>query len=174
MGLFVKSAALLGLTSLIAIGSAVAQSAPAPKCLGDVNGDGAVDVHDMVVVLNSFGATGATYKANMYADLYVDGYINGADLAIVQSRMGQSCKTCPSDLTGDGTVGGADLAALLSSGDASGSTMVALLSDWGRSDCGASYVAPTKKTRRSALASQRPGKPTKAAKEAAAALAKTL
>jgi hypothetical protein len=143
MRLCIKTVLMLGLCTLVSVSSAAAQSAP--KCLGDVNGDGVVDIHDMVSVLNAFGSRGAAYRANIHSDLYVDGLINGADLAIVQSRLGESCKTCPHDYNNDGTVGGADLAVLLAGGGVSGSGMVALLNDWG-TNCAVNYVAPTKRT----------------------------
>jgi len=145
MRLCIRSMLMLGLCSLISVGSASAQSAP--KCLGDVNGDGQVNINDMVAVLNAFGARGAAFKANIAADLYADGSINGADLAIVQSRLGEACKTCPHDHNNDGTVNSADLAVLLGSGGASGTGMVALLNDWG-TNCAVDYVATTKRTAR--------------------------
>lgn len=145
MRLCVKSVLMLGLCSLISVGSAAAQSGP--KCLGDVNGDGRVDVNDMVAVLNAFGARGAAFKANIAADLYADGNINGADLAIVQSRLGEACKTCPQDHNNDGTVGGADLAVLLGSGGVTGTGIVTLLNDWG-TNCAVDYVPTTRRNAR--------------------------
>ena len=145
MRLCIKSVLVLGICSLLSVGTVSAQ--PTPKCLGDVNGDGQVNINDMVAVLNAFGARGAAFKANIAADLYADGSINGADLAIVQSRLGEACKTCPHDHNNDGTVGSADLAVLLGSGDVTGTGIVALLNDWG-TNCAVSYVPTTKRNAR--------------------------
>ncbi|MFM1848239.1 MAG: Dockerin type domain [Pseudomonadota bacterium] len=142
MGLRRTSSLLLGVCALLFSTAASAQ--PVPRCLGDVNGDGQVNVNDMVSVLNAFGARGAAFKANVTADLYVDGLINGADLAIVQSRLGEPCSTCPHDHNNDGTVSAADLAYLLASGTATGTAMVSLLNDWG-TNCTGTYAAPTKR-----------------------------
>jgi hypothetical protein len=48
------------------------------------------------------------------ADLYANGQVNGADLAIVLSEWGAVTPTTTSDITGDGRVDGQDLAFILS------------------------------------------------------------
>jgi len=49
------------------------------------------------------------------ADLFRNGSIDGADLAIMLSQWGPASESTVSDLNGDGSVGGVDLAALLAS-----------------------------------------------------------
>ena len=48
------------------------------------------------------------------ADLYANGHVNGADLAIILSEWGAVTPTTTSDITGDGRVDGQDLAFVLS------------------------------------------------------------
>jgi len=48
------------------------------------------------------------------ADLYLDGRVDGADLAIVLARWGPADATGAGDIDGDGIVGGSDLAVVLS------------------------------------------------------------
>ena len=56
-----------------------------PKLKGDVNGDGVVNIQDLVLVASSFGETGENS-----ADINADGVVNIADLVLVagESRHG--------------------------------------------------------------------------------------
>jgi hypothetical protein len=62
-----------------------AEQGPAP-CIGDVNGDGAVNGSDMAMVLGAWGSTATTT-----ADINGDGIVNGADLAQLLGAWG----ACP-------------------------------------------------------------------------------
>ena len=53
------------------------------RIIGDVNGDGVVNIADLVLVANSIGATGDTL-----ADVNDDGVVNIADLVLVAGRIG--------------------------------------------------------------------------------------
>jgi hypothetical protein len=53
-----------------------------PGCNGDVNGDGAVDVHDLIEILNAWGDAGGP------ADLNDDGIVDVQDLVIVIVNWG--------------------------------------------------------------------------------------
>jgi predicted outer membrane repeat protein len=55
---------------------------------GDVNGDGCVNVADMLVVRNSMGISPAAEDV-VGADINGDGLVNVADLLIVRNQMGQ-------------------------------------------------------------------------------------
>ena len=55
------------------------------SCIGDINGDGAVDGSDLTQLLDQWGSSGPT------ADLDMSGIVNGADLTILLARWGQ----CP-------------------------------------------------------------------------------
>jgi hypothetical protein len=50
-------------------------------------------------------------------DLYIDGEINGLDLAVLLGAWGRCKDECPADISGDGMVNGVDLAALLGAWD---------------------------------------------------------
>jgi hypothetical protein len=52
-----------------------------PDCVGDLNGDGAVDGGDLGVLLSGWGGTGA-------ADLNGDGVVDGADLGVLLGAWG--------------------------------------------------------------------------------------
>ena len=58
---------------------------------GDVNGDGRVDITDLVLVGSHFGST--TGSATFYppADLDQDGLIDIVDLVLVASHFGSTC-----------------------------------------------------------------------------------
>ena len=48
------------------------------------------------------------------ADIFVDGRVDGADLAVLLTRWGLADSSGVGDLDGDGLVGGSDLAVMLS------------------------------------------------------------
>ena len=54
-----------------------------PKLKGDVNGDGVVNIQDLVLVASSFGKTGQNS-----ADINADGVVNIADLVLVAGALG--------------------------------------------------------------------------------------
>ena len=54
-----------------------------PKLKGDVNGDGVVNIQDLVLVASSFGETGQNS-----ADINADGVVNIADLVLVAGALG--------------------------------------------------------------------------------------
>ena len=54
-----------------------------PKLKGDVNGDGVVNIQDLVLVASSFGETGENS-----ADINADGVVNIADLVLVAGNLG--------------------------------------------------------------------------------------
>jgi plastocyanin len=58
---------------------------------GDVNGDGKVDITDLVLVASRFLATSGMPQYNSSADLDQDGIIDIVDLVLVSSHFLQSC-----------------------------------------------------------------------------------
>ncbi len=58
---------------------------------GDVNGNGIVDLTDLILVARSFGATIGTPQYNSSADLDHDGIIDLTDLILVASHFGSTC-----------------------------------------------------------------------------------
>lgn len=61
------------------------------RILGDVNGDGTVNVLDLIVVNNAFASLPGDPNYNLYADLNQDGRINVLDMIIVSTHLGLSC-----------------------------------------------------------------------------------
>lgn len=57
-----------------------------PPCVGDLNGDRAVDLSDLAVLLSDYGCT-----TSPCVDLNDDGRTDLADLAILLSHFGDSC-----------------------------------------------------------------------------------
>ena len=60
------------------------------RVVGDVNGDGAVNIADLVLVANHIGATG-----NTAADVNGDGVVNIADLVLVAGKIGTGGSASP-------------------------------------------------------------------------------
>lgn len=59
-----------------------------PPCVGDLNGDKAVNTIDLTLFLGAFGST---VTPGTGADLNNDGAVNTADLVIFLARFGQAC-----------------------------------------------------------------------------------
>jgi len=62
---------------------------PVRAILGDVNGDGKVDIKDVGIVARAFGATPSDPRWNPAADLNGDGKIDIRDIAIVAANFGK-------------------------------------------------------------------------------------
>jgi len=62
---------------------------PAQAILGDVNGDGKVDVKDIGIVARAFGSTPSDPRWAPAADLNGDGRIDVRDISIVASNFGK-------------------------------------------------------------------------------------
>jgi hypothetical protein len=58
---------------------------------GDVNGDGTVDVLDLLLISKAFGTMPGDPNYNMYADINRDGSIDVLDMILVSLHMGISC-----------------------------------------------------------------------------------
>jgi hypothetical protein len=67
----------------------VAFSRPVFAVIGDVNGDGKVDMVDLYLVSKSFGAFPGFPRWNPSADVNNDGRIDMLDMLIVASHFGQ-------------------------------------------------------------------------------------
>jgi hypothetical protein len=57
--------------------------------VGDVNGDGVVDMTDIALVAAAFGSNPASPNWNPYADINHDGVVDILDVALVASNFGQ-------------------------------------------------------------------------------------
>ena len=62
---------------------------PARAILGDINGDGKVDMKDVGIVAKAFGATPSNPRWDPAADLDGDGRIDMKDIAIVAANFGK-------------------------------------------------------------------------------------
>lgn len=60
---------------------------PPPPCPGDVNGDGKVNFHDLMLVLDAFGLS----STGLAEDLNSDGIVNFLDLNLVLNNFGTVC-----------------------------------------------------------------------------------
>jgi hypothetical protein len=61
------------------------------KMLGDANGDGAVDIYDLVIAANSFGRRSGDPGWDERADFNRDGLIDVFDLVIAAVNFGKTC-----------------------------------------------------------------------------------
>jgi len=61
----------------------------AVRLVGDVNGDGRVDLRDIALVARAFGATPTSPNWNPFADLNGDSIVNMKDMAIVVRQFGK-------------------------------------------------------------------------------------
>ena len=59
------------------------------KLLGDVNGDGRVDLRDIALVARAFGSNPTSSNWNPYADINGDGTVNMKDIDLVARNFGQ-------------------------------------------------------------------------------------
>jgi len=75
------------------------QATPTPHLLGDINGDGVVDLHDLAILAAAYGSHRANYDYqgepaspnwNPLADLNGDGVVNLQDYEILVSEYGQT------------------------------------------------------------------------------------
>ncbi len=80
-----KSYVVLAL-AVLAIAVAIC---PVRAILGDVNGDGKVDMKDVGIVAKAFGATPSNPRWDPTADLDGDGKIDMKDIAIVAANFGK-------------------------------------------------------------------------------------
>jgi hypothetical protein len=62
---------------------------PVFASVGDVNGDGKVDIKDVLMVSKCFGATPSDPRWNPACDLNGDGKIDIRDILIVATHFGQ-------------------------------------------------------------------------------------
>jgi hypothetical protein len=84
--------------------------APAPTCIGDVNGDGDTNAADFVILA---GNLGANVPPNTGGDLNGDGLVNAADFVILSGDLGcVGVPPCPGDTNGDGDTNAADFVIL--------------------------------------------------------------
>jgi hypothetical protein len=61
-----------------------------PHLLGDINGDGIVDLHDLAIVAAAYGSRPGDPNWNPLADILGDGVVDMRDFQIVVSEYGQT------------------------------------------------------------------------------------
>ena len=84
---FTARACLLVVVGLLGI-SATLRAAALPAKLGDLNADGSVDVLDLVRLINHInGATPLANNLRGYADVNGDGYLNHADVTVMENAI---------------------------------------------------------------------------------------
>ena len=60
------------------------------RLVGDVNGDGVVNIADVILVENAFGSYPGHPRWNIACDVNADGVVNMADITLVLANFGQS------------------------------------------------------------------------------------
>jgi len=73
--------------------SAASNTSLTIRLLGDVNGDGRVDLKDLALVARAFGSTPTSPNWNPAADINGDGQVNMKDIALVVRNFGQQTIT---------------------------------------------------------------------------------
>jgi hypothetical protein len=66
-------------------------SLPAEKCLGDLDGDGMINVTDFVAFSTAFGSMPGQPNWNPLGDLNADNAINLTDFAVFAEMFGSAC-----------------------------------------------------------------------------------
>ena len=61
------------------------------RILGDINGDGKVNILDCIIAADAFGTSEGHPRWNPWADLNRDGTVNILDMIILAGRFGKSC-----------------------------------------------------------------------------------
>ena len=61
------------------------------KIIGDLNGDGKVDIKDIAIVAAAFGSFPGHARWDPAADLNGDGKVDIKDIALVASNFGKIC-----------------------------------------------------------------------------------
>ena len=59
------------------------------RMMGDVNGDGVVNMKDIALVARAFGSSSSSTNWNSAADLNGDGVVNMKDIALVARHFGE-------------------------------------------------------------------------------------
>ena len=65
---------------------------PQPACQGDIDCDFDVDLSDLALMLQSFGADSGSTHYRVAADIVHDGTINLHDLAVFLAAFGDACE----------------------------------------------------------------------------------
>jgi hypothetical protein len=74
-----------------AVPTATSSPTPRPVCVGDVNGDGVVNVRDLVLVARHTGTNVGDRRYNSTYDLNHDGRITVRDVMMILERLGATC-----------------------------------------------------------------------------------
>lgn len=77
---------------------------------GDLNGDGTVNIYDEAIMRNNW--TDKTNPAPVVGDINGDGIVNISDLSILDSHLGKTGTKAQGDLNGDGVINIVDKAIL--------------------------------------------------------------
>jgi hypothetical protein len=80
----------------------------------DCDSDGIGDACEIAAGVPDFNGNGVPDSCECLGDLFVDGWVNGADLGAMLSQWGPASSSTVSDLDRNGVVDGADLGYLLS------------------------------------------------------------
>ena len=87
-----------------------------PIQVGDVNGDGSIDIGDVVFLINYLFISGPSPDPLVTGDVNCDGVINIIDLTFLVSCFGESSQECPfdwADVDDDGQINVIDLTYLI-------------------------------------------------------------